>query len=116
MTRTLLFSLTKKDFRVEFIRGTGSGGQKKNKTSSACRITHPESGAVGYAEDSRHQHENKATAFKRMFNTTQFQSWYKIKAGRAALTEDEIAAEVKRQLADKNLLVETWNGERWVRT
>lgn len=45
--RELVFSLTKDDFEWEYFRGTGKGGQKKNKTSSAVRCKHLESGAVG---------------------------------------------------------------------
>ncbi len=46
--KELLFSLSKAkgDFIVQPFKGSGKGGQKRNKTMSACRIIHPESGAL----------------------------------------------------------------------
>ncbi len=32
--KQLLFSVTKKDLRIDYYKGTGSGGQKKNKTEN----------------------------------------------------------------------------------
>jgi protein subunit release factor B len=40
MGKELLFSLTKKDFRIDTFRAGGKGGQKQNKTSSGVRVTH----------------------------------------------------------------------------
>lgn len=73
--RELLFSVTKKDFIVEFMRGHGKGGQNKQKTSSACRITHPESGAVGYCQDNREQSRNRAQALKSVADHPKFKIW-----------------------------------------
>lgn len=63
--RELLFSVTKKDFRIYTFRAGGKGGQKQNKTSSGVRFTHIESGAVGESREERSQHRNKEIAFKR---------------------------------------------------
>ena len=51
MGKTLLFSVTAGDCKWDYYRGTGSGGQKKNKTSNCVRCTHTASGAVGKSED-----------------------------------------------------------------
>jgi len=52
--------------RVEAFRGPGPGGQKRNKTSSAVRITHVASGLCAIAGESRSQHRNKAAALWRL--------------------------------------------------
>ncbi len=77
--REKLFTLTAKDFDFQFTRGSGKGGQKKNKTSSACLCSHSPSGAQGYAEDHREQSQNKKIAFKRLTETPEFKAWLAIK-------------------------------------
>ncbi len=51
---------------VDTYRASGPGGQKRNKTSSAVRLRHLESGQIVIAEESRSQHENKARALRRL--------------------------------------------------
>lgn len=52
--------------RIETYRASGPGGQKRNKTSSAVRISHPASGLSAVATESRSQHRNKSQAFQRL--------------------------------------------------
>src|SRR5215831_16030026 len=62
--------LTDEDFlkkcRWEAFRGPGPGGQKRNKTSSAVRITHEATGTSATAGESRSQAENRAKALRRL--------------------------------------------------
>lgn len=100
MERKLLFSVTADDCRWSYTRGTGSGGQKKNKTNSAVHCTHIASGAHGYAEDSREQRQNRQTAFKRMSETKEFKEWHKIetmrRSGAMAAMEDNVTRELQK--------------------
>jgi len=59
-------TVRKDDLRIEFYRGSGPGGQHRNKTSSACRITHKITGISAQCEDERCQHKNKKIAFRRL--------------------------------------------------
>jgi len=51
---------------VEHTRGSGPGGQKRNKTSSAVRITHVGTGFSARAEAERSQRDNRRAALKRI--------------------------------------------------
>lgn len=41
----------KKDLKIEYMKGTGPGGQNKNKLQTACRITHLPTGISAYADE-----------------------------------------------------------------
>lgn len=102
--RELLFSVTASDCDWSYTRGTGNGGQKKNKTNSAVHCTHRASGAHGYAEDSRVQKQNRSTAFERMCNTKKFKDWHKLevsrRTGQEAIIEKNVEREMRRIRVD----------------
>lgn len=59
-------TVRKEDFEISFYRGSGPGGQHRNKTSSACRMKHIPTGNVTQSEEHKKQGQNKKAAFKRM--------------------------------------------------
>ena len=72
--KELLFSITRKDFRVDTFRSGGKGGQNQNKVESGVRITHLESGAVGESREERDQIRNKEKAFQKLLNSAKFKA------------------------------------------
>lgn len=113
MYKELLFSLTKKDFRIDTFRSGGKGGQHQNTTDSGVRITHIESGAVGECREERKQLQNKKIAFQRMTETKEFQLWHKRKAwevmGKIKTKEqirEEVEEMIKKDLESGNILIE----------
>ncbi len=111
MPQELLFSITRKDFDVQYIRGSGKGGQKKNKTSSACRIIHRASGAMGFAQDTRSQSQNRHLAFQRLIDTPEFKRWHRFKTAEASYGKAKLKEYLDEALLPHNLKVEIYNSE-----
>lgn len=52
--------------RTERCRGTGPGGQSRNKTESAVTVTHLASGIAGASDATRSQHSNRLLALRHL--------------------------------------------------
>jgi len=112
--RTLLFSVTKKDFEIQTFRAGGPGGQHQNKTDSAVRIIHKESGAVAVARDSRSQHTNRKLAFRRLVNSKKFQLWIKRKSIEIETDKEAIKKKVEEMMKPENIKVEVLKDRKFV--
>jgi protein subunit release factor A len=66
MLRELIATYNRNDFRVETMRGTGPGGQHRNKTESKVRITHIGTGLSSECDETRNQGQNKKLAFRKL--------------------------------------------------
>lgn len=108
-----IFSVTIDDCRVDTFRGSGNGGQNRNKRDTGVRITHQESGAVGHATEHRTQLQNKQAAFRRMAESKEMTAWLKLETARRAGWN--IEEEVTKELESKNLKIEVKDEQgRWV--
>ena len=54
------------DIEESFLRGSGPGGQKINKTSSTVRLVHRPTGVEIRCQDERSQAQNRLTALERL--------------------------------------------------
>lgn len=52
------------DIREQFVRGSGSGGQKMNKTSSTVLLKHIPTGIEVRCQNHREQSKNRLSAYK----------------------------------------------------
>ncbi len=106
--KELLFSVTRKDFRVSYFCAGGPGGQHQNKIASACRIIHPASGAVGESREQKSQHQNRKIALQRLVKTKEFQKWHKIETARHLGLLANIEVQVDEWMKPENLKIETF--------
>lgn len=116
-SKDLLFSVTKNDFKFDYFRGTGNGGQKKNKTSSAVRCHHADSGAVAECEETRSQSENRERAWFKCVNTPAFQNWLRIAYYKELDRKnglEQISDRVEREMSPENLKIEIKRDGKWV--
>lgn len=61
---TVTISLDTKDLEITTMRGSGPGGQHRNKTESCVTVKHIPSGTIVRCDAERSQHQNKALALK----------------------------------------------------
>jgi len=115
--KKLLFTLSKAngDFIVQPFKGSGNGGQKRNKTMSACRITHPASGTVSECQEERSFIQNKKKAFERLLEKESFKKWYKLEYSKRSGTYALMEEQVNKAMADENLLIEGIENDKWVK-
>jgi peptide chain release factor 2 len=79
-----------KDIRIDTYRSSGAGGQHVNKTESAIRLTHIETGVVVQCQNDRSQHKNKATAMKMLKSRLYELQLEEQKAKEAGIAKSEI--------------------------
>jgi protein subunit release factor A len=107
-----ILSVTKDDFEWQFFRGSGAGGQNRNKRDTACRCIHRPSGAVGESQDERSQAQNRKTAFLRCVKSNTFQAWLRATSAAIAVGHESIEKQVNETMRPENLRVEYFTPEK----
>ncbi len=96
-------SLSPDDYRKDIFHASGPGGQHVNKTASAVRLTHYESGIVVSMQDEKSQHKNLAKA-ERIMKSRLYE--------RRRLEEHEKRADQRKTLVgsgDRSQRIRTFN-------
>lgn len=112
--KELLFSVTASDCDWQYLRGTGPGGQKRNKTESKVRCVHRASGATGESDLTRSQAQNKQIAFRKMAESKEFKTWHRIETARLMGDKITIEEKVERAMSEQNLRIEGKKDSKWV--
>jgi len=106
--RRLLFTLTKKDFRIEYFSGSGAGGQHRNRHKNCVRIHHPASGAIVTGQSHKERKSNFKEAFHKLPQNGKFKVWHTKKCNEL-LTGKTIDQLVDEAMEPQNLKIETKN-------
>lgn len=114
--RKLLFSVTAQDCEWSYARGTGKGGQARNRSNNAVHCHHRPSGARGYSEASRSQLDNKQDAFEKMANTVEFRRWNQLEAMKRMGQLEELERKLEEDMRPWNLKYETKVDGVWTET
>ena len=103
--RELLFSLTRKDFKIDYFSGTGSGGQYRNRHKNCVRLQHIETGIIVTGQSNRNRQANIKEAFNNLLNHPRFKLWFnrKINEKLSGKTVEQI---VEEMMKDEYLKVE----------
>jgi peptide chain release factor 1 len=108
--KKLLFSITKKDFKVDWFSGQGAGGQNRNKTKNCCRLTHIDTGIIKVGQNERCREKNKKDAFLAIINDKKFKQWLRIKVaivnGEWSHVEKEINNQIDEWMDEKYMKIE----------
>jgi len=104
--KKLLFSVTKKDLKIEFFSGTGAGGQYRNKHQNCVRIHHQDSGAIVTGQSNRNRQSNIREAMQNLVKHPRFMFWHsgQVAGATGGKSIEEI---VDEQMNPGNLRIET---------
>lgn len=102
-----IYTIPDRDLKWEYFRAGGKGGQKVNKTSSACRVTHLPSGIAHEAREERQQIQNRRSALRKLAEDPKFKLWCRMHIAANKEGFETVAAKVDEMMDEKNLRVET---------
>jgi len=101
--RDLIFSTTK---------GSGPGGQHRNKTETCVILEHPASGVKVRAQSHKSQRRNKVEALERLAQDKKFKLWVKMEAAARSEGYTSLKSKVEDSMREDRLSVEIVTGYR----
>ena len=108
----LLFSITKKDFRIDWFSGRGAGGQARNKLKNTCRLTHIASGVVSTGQSSKSRVANQREAFTGLLKNPKFKMWYNGKIMELT-SKQSLEERVAKSMEEGNIRIEGRSSGKW---
>jgi len=112
--------LHERDLSIQAFRGSGPGGQHRNKTATAIRLTHIPTGLTVEAQDSRSQYQNLEAARRRLMqrlvrdgleqHTEQRQA---LRGAQVGTAERPTKTFTHRETGDRASVIDHHTGRRW---
>jgi len=112
MSKELLFSVTRKDLKIDYFSGTGPGGQNRNKNQNCVRIRHLTSGAIVTGQSHKSRKANLKEALGNLVADPEFRLWHN-RVVHEVLEGETLEQRVEKLMAPRNLKVEIKKNERW---
>lgn len=110
----LLFRVTKADFDETHIRGSGAGGQHRNKVSTGVRLHHRASGATAESTEHKSQDQNRRAAWRKIRETPEWQRWFRDMVA-ATSGRPTVAERLESMMRDENITIQVLDErKRWV--
>lgn len=91
------------DFNIRITRGSGPGGQHKNKVETCVIVTHIPTGITEKCQDSRSQHRNKMLAKERVMKRVEALELQK---------KQDSTNEIRKNLIQNPKVIRTYNYTR----
>ena len=113
MKKELLFSITKKDFDIDYFSGTGAGGQHRNKHQNCVRLRHKESDTMSTGQSNRDRKSNMREAIKGILEDIKFKLWLNNKINEI-IEGKTIDQKVDEMMNPVNIKVEMKDKNKWV--
>lgn len=108
----LLFSITKKDFVIEYFSGTGAGGQHRNKHQNCVRLKHRDSGVLVTGQSHRERSSNTREAMNNLVSHVKFKMWHAGKV-KEILSGETAKERVEKRLSPDKLRIEGKIDGKW---
>jgi len=103
--KELLFSITKRDLKIDYFSGSGAGGQHRNKHQNCVRMYHGDSGVRTTGQSSKERKANLQEAFKNLAQHAKFKMWQNMKV-QEILTGRSLEDQVKKLMEPQNIKIE----------
>lgn len=112
--REILFTVTAKDFDITHIRGSGPGGQHRNKTSTGVRLVHRASGATAESTEHKSQDQNRREAWRKIRETREWERWFRDMVAET-MGRPTVGQRVERAMRPENITTQVLDDrQRWV--
>lgn len=113
MPKELLFSITKKDLKIDYFSGSGAGGQHRNKHQNCVRMYHRDSGVRTTGQSHRERKANLREAFANLIKHGSFRMWQNMRI-QEVLRGKTIEKEVEEMIQADNLKIECQECGKWI--